>query len=223
MTRVLVVEDEESFSDALSYMLRKEGFEVAVAGNGLDALDLFDRSQFDNWSMYSLWDVGRFLLPITLVSIVAFLLVRHLGAGSGAASRPAAWWLDDRLLAGVAIEAPLLLTFAGWDKYRWGFLIFTNFVIVMWLWVGKTGRELDLRQGGVVLVALVVMMQWGSLHYFDQHHARALDPEAGGDFATDLGDGSVFEIPTDSLDFFSGAKPAVEPSPEPSTTVGSAP
>ena len=30
MTRVLVVEDEESFSDAISYMLRKEGFEVAV-------------------------------------------------------------------------------------------------------------------------------------------------------------------------------------------------
>ena len=35
MARVLVVEDEESFSDALSYMLRKEGFEVSVA-----ALDL---------------------------------------------------------------------------------------------------------------------------------------------------------------------------------------
>ena len=31
MTRILVVEDEESFSDALSFMLRKEGFEVAVA------------------------------------------------------------------------------------------------------------------------------------------------------------------------------------------------
>ena len=28
MTRVLVVEDEESFSDALSYMLRREGYEV---------------------------------------------------------------------------------------------------------------------------------------------------------------------------------------------------
>ena len=27
MTRVLVVEDEESFSDALSYMLRREGFD----------------------------------------------------------------------------------------------------------------------------------------------------------------------------------------------------
>ena len=34
MTRVLVVEDEESFSDALSYMLRKEGYDVAVATNG---------------------------------------------------------------------------------------------------------------------------------------------------------------------------------------------
>ena len=44
MTRVLVVEDEESFSDALSSMLRKEGFEVAVCPTGPDALETFDRS-----------------------------------------------------------------------------------------------------------------------------------------------------------------------------------
>ncbi|GGO02948.1 response regulator transcription factor [Microbispora bryophytorum] len=47
MTRVLVVEDEESFSDALSYMLRKEGYEVAVATTGPDALDAFDRNGAD--------------------------------------------------------------------------------------------------------------------------------------------------------------------------------
>lgn len=47
MTRVLVVEDEESFSDALSYMLRKEGFEVAVAATGPDALTEFERSGAD--------------------------------------------------------------------------------------------------------------------------------------------------------------------------------
>jgi two-component system, OmpR family, response regulator RegX3 len=47
VTRVLVVEDEESFSDALSYMLRKEGFEVAVCPTGPDALDTFDRSGAD--------------------------------------------------------------------------------------------------------------------------------------------------------------------------------
>jgi two-component system response regulator RegX3 len=44
---VLVVEDEESFSDALSYMLRKEGFEVSVAETGPDALEVFDRSGAD--------------------------------------------------------------------------------------------------------------------------------------------------------------------------------
>ena len=47
MTRVLVVEDEESFSDALSYMLRKEGFEVAVAATGPAALEEFDRNGAD--------------------------------------------------------------------------------------------------------------------------------------------------------------------------------
>ncbi len=47
MTRVLVVEDEESFSDALSYMLRKEGFEVAIAATGPDALETFERNGAD--------------------------------------------------------------------------------------------------------------------------------------------------------------------------------
>jgi two-component system phosphate regulon response regulator PhoB len=47
MTRVLVVEDEESFSDALSYMLRREGFEAVVAGSGPDALAEFDRGGAD--------------------------------------------------------------------------------------------------------------------------------------------------------------------------------
>jgi two-component system, OmpR family, response regulator RegX3 len=47
VARVLVVEDEESFSDALSYMLRKEGFEVAVAPTGTHALTEFDRNGAD--------------------------------------------------------------------------------------------------------------------------------------------------------------------------------
>ena len=47
MTRVLVVEDEESFSDALSYMLRREGFDAVVAGSGPDALAEFDRAGAD--------------------------------------------------------------------------------------------------------------------------------------------------------------------------------
>jgi two-component system response regulator RegX3 len=47
MTRILVVEDEESFSDPLSYLLRKEGYEVAVAETGPSALEDFDRAGAD--------------------------------------------------------------------------------------------------------------------------------------------------------------------------------
>lgn len=47
MTRVLLVEDEESFSDPLSYLLKAEGFEVAVAATGPQALAEYDRSGAD--------------------------------------------------------------------------------------------------------------------------------------------------------------------------------
>jgi len=47
MTRVLVVEDEDSISEPLAYMLRKEGFEVAVATDGPAGLQAFDRDGAD--------------------------------------------------------------------------------------------------------------------------------------------------------------------------------
>ncbi|MGB8650459.1 MAG: response regulator transcription factor, partial [Mycobacteriales bacterium] len=47
MTRVLVVEDEDSISEPLAYMLRKEGFEVAVATDGPAGLAAFDRDGAD--------------------------------------------------------------------------------------------------------------------------------------------------------------------------------
>lgn len=47
MTRILVVEDEASFSDALTFMLGKEGFETAVAATGPDAIEEFERNGAD--------------------------------------------------------------------------------------------------------------------------------------------------------------------------------
>jgi two-component system, OmpR family, response regulator RegX3 len=47
VTRVLVVEDEESISDPLAYLLRQEGFEVAVAATGPDGLAEFERGGAD--------------------------------------------------------------------------------------------------------------------------------------------------------------------------------
>ena len=42
MTKVLIVEDEISFSDALAYLLKKQSFDVQVAVNGKEAIDLFN-------------------------------------------------------------------------------------------------------------------------------------------------------------------------------------
>jgi two-component system response regulator RegX3 len=47
MTRVLVVEDEESYREALSYMLSKEGFEVIEAHDGATGIAEFDRHGAD--------------------------------------------------------------------------------------------------------------------------------------------------------------------------------
>jgi two-component system, OmpR family, response regulator RegX3 len=47
MTRVLIVEDEESFADPLAFLLRKEGFTAAVASTGQQALEEFDRNGAD--------------------------------------------------------------------------------------------------------------------------------------------------------------------------------
>jgi two-component system response regulator RegX3 len=43
VTRILIVEDEDSFSDALSFMLRREGYEVFIAADGNTALTEFDK------------------------------------------------------------------------------------------------------------------------------------------------------------------------------------
>ena len=47
MTRILVVEDEKSFSEPLAYLLGKEGYEVEVAADGNEAIAKFDKSGAD--------------------------------------------------------------------------------------------------------------------------------------------------------------------------------
>lgn len=47
MTRILVVEDEPSISDPLSYLLQREGYEVTVVEDGLEAVEEFDRNGAD--------------------------------------------------------------------------------------------------------------------------------------------------------------------------------
>ncbi|GHS89604.1 DNA-binding response regulator [Actinomycetota bacterium] len=47
MTRILLVEDEESYRDPLAYQLVREGFEVATAATGPEGIEEFDRNGAD--------------------------------------------------------------------------------------------------------------------------------------------------------------------------------
>ena len=47
MTKILIVEDESSFSEAIAFLLGKEGFETDVAENGRTALELFKANSYD--------------------------------------------------------------------------------------------------------------------------------------------------------------------------------
>ena len=40
MTRILIVEDEESYSEPLAYMLKKEGYDAVVAATGPEGIEI---------------------------------------------------------------------------------------------------------------------------------------------------------------------------------------
>jgi two-component system response regulator RegX3 len=47
MTRILIVEDEQSLSEPLAFLLGREGYETAIAADGLTAVSEFDRNGAD--------------------------------------------------------------------------------------------------------------------------------------------------------------------------------
>ncbi|MEI7454881.1 MAG: response regulator transcription factor [Actinomycetes bacterium] len=47
MVRILIVEDESSFSEALEFLLSKEGFSIVTAANGSEAITKFDQGGID--------------------------------------------------------------------------------------------------------------------------------------------------------------------------------
>ncbi len=71
MTKILVVEDEASFSDALSYVLTKEGYEVVVADTGDGAIATYDKVGAD-----------LVLLDLMLPGLSGPEVCRHLRARS---------------------------------------------------------------------------------------------------------------------------------------------
>lgn len=146
-------------------------FQQVLADSGFpyraDALELFDRTQAQSWQLYSITGVFLYLVPILLVVVAGSLLLH----------RPSA----TTLLPLTAVVAPTLLAFGGWDEARWGFLLITNFVLVLWLRSGR--RELDLPRFGALAVILLVLTHL-PMPYFDGYRPRDVTlvgpPHAGG-------------------------------------------
>jgi two-component system response regulator RegX3 len=126
VTLVLVVEDEESISDALCYLLRKEGFQVAICPTGPDALAAFDRHGADLVLLDLMLpgppgsDVCRSLrqrsdVPVIMLTAKDSEVDRAVGLGLGAddyVTKPFSWReLAARVRAvlgrhGTAVELP---------------------------------------------------------------------------------------------------------------------
>ena len=47
VTRILIVEDEASLHEPLSFLLKREGYDIAVVETGLEAIEVFDRDGAD--------------------------------------------------------------------------------------------------------------------------------------------------------------------------------
>lgn len=72
MTRILIIEDEQSYREALSYLLGKEGFEVLTAADGTEGLAVFDAHGAD-----------LVLLDLMMPGISGLEVCRRLRAASG--------------------------------------------------------------------------------------------------------------------------------------------
>ena len=75
--RILIVDDEPSITEFVSYAMRKEGFTADVASNGEDALQLMNQHAYD-----------LFVLDIMLPGIDGYELCRRIRAKTSAPVLP---------------------------------------------------------------------------------------------------------------------------------------
>jgi two-component system, OmpR family, response regulator RegX3 len=68
VNRILLVEDEESYRDPLAYLLTREGYQVATAATGTEAVELFDTGD----------PVDLVLLDLMLPGVSGTEVCRHI-------------------------------------------------------------------------------------------------------------------------------------------------
>jgi hypothetical protein len=126
------------------------------------------------------------LRPVAILVVAAFIAIwlvdgalrRSLRRSSAPAASPTGGARIPGLVvlvaSCVAIAAPILLAFGGFDGNRWQFLIVCNFILVLWLSLGdRRGRELS-AAALVALVATVLLLNHFAIGSFDELAPRDL-------------------------------------------------
>jgi hypothetical protein len=159
-----------------------------------DALELFQRSQGDNWGLYSVHNVVVYVRPIAyvLIALLVGLWFTDRNTWRSERDRLPAWLI---LLAScAAIAVPTLLVYGGWDGNRWRFLVIVNFFVVLWLSLGERGPQ-PLRIGTITLLLLAMLIASRfELWYFDRLAPRELGYRPVAKFFIHAADGSLFEM-----------------------------
>lgn len=160
----------------------------------VDALALFERTQSASWQLYSIRSQWNLVQATTFITVLGFVAVwcadRQLW-------RPASRSLRAGMLAlsCLAIGAPTLLIFGGWDDNRWIAMLMTNFTLVLWLSFGGERRSEFGGKAASVLIAIALLLTHIQPYYFDLLKPRELRYRQLRHFVFEVCSGRELEIP----------------------------
>jgi hypothetical protein len=94
----------------------------------------------------------------------------------------------------VAIAAPFVAAYGGWDRHRWLFLIECNFVVVVWLALHYRAHSALATRSLAVLAAALLALSHVHLMYFDDLAPRLLSRHDILKFIGSIKDRSLFVV-----------------------------
>jgi hypothetical protein len=83
------------------------------------------------------------------------------------------------------------------DEERWGYIAATNFLLVAWVWWGRSGRRIGVNLSPpqwVVLIVVLLIFSRTQFNYFDHHDPRIIGWHGFRQFVHSFEDGSMFRI-----------------------------
>ncbi|WP_194925362.1 hypothetical protein [Catenulispora pinisilvae] len=158
----------------------------------LQVYGVFSQTQKQAWHLYSIHGIMVYNLPMIVLAVGGFWLLHLTGRRT-----PHRHWAH-AVLATAAAGGPMLLAFAGWDAMRWGYILATNFCLVMWLWWGwqeKQGTPFQMTTPQWTLLIVLLLLASRTPFAYLETGPRILDWDGVADFLKSIHHGTLFRIP----------------------------